>query len=72
MVELFRRPDQQLGRKGVCEAALMDLGECPAEGRSQKDRTTIADIVRIAALYWPLVQVRHPWPTERFAVKHPR
>ena len=40
--------------------------------RSQKDRTTIADIVRIAALYWPLVQVRHPWPSERFAVKHPR
>ena len=40
--------------------------------RSQKDRTTIADIVRIAALHWPPVQVRHPWPTVRFAVKHPR
>ena len=31
MAELFRRPDQQLGRKGVCAAALMDLGECPAK-----------------------------------------
>ena len=41
-------------------------------GRSQKDRTTIAGIARLAALYWPPVKVRHPWPTARFAVSHPR
>ena len=41
-------------------------------GRSQKDRTTIAGVARLAALYWPPVKVRHPWPTERFAVSHPR
>ena len=40
--------------------------------RSQKDRTTIAGVARLAALYWPPVKVRHPWPTERFAVSHPR
>ena len=41
-------------------------------GRSQKDRTTIAGVARLAALYWPPVKVRHPGPTERFAVSHPR
>ena len=40
--------------------------------RSQKDRTTIAWVARLAALYWPPVKVRHPWPSERFAVNHPR
>ena len=37
-------------------------------GRSQKDRTTIAGVARLAALYWPPVKVRHPWPTERFGL----
>ena len=41
-------------------------------GRSQKDRTTIASIARLAAVYWPPVSIRHPWPTTRFAVTHPR
>ena len=41
-------------------------------GRSQKDRTAIASIARLAAVYWPSVRIRHPWPTARFAVKHPR
>ena len=40
--------------------------------RSQKDRTAITSIARLAAVYWPSVRIRHPWPTERFAVKHPR
>ena len=41
-------------------------------GRSQKDRTTIASITRLAAVYWPPVSIRHPWPTARFTVTHPR
>ena len=41
-------------------------------GRSQKDRTAIANIARLAAVYWPPVRIRHPWPTARFAVNHPR
>ena len=40
--------------------------------RSQRDRTTIASVARLAAVYWPPVKIRHPWPTDRFAVKHPR
>ena len=40
--------------------------------RSQKTRTTMADVTRLKALYWPPVRVRHPWPTTRFAVNHPR
>ena len=40
--------------------------------RSQKDRMAIASIGRLAAVYWPPVRIRHPWPTARFAVNHPR
>ena len=40
--------------------------------RSQKDRMAIASIARLAAVYWPPVRIRHPWPTARFAVNHPR
>ena len=40
--------------------------------RSQKDRTAIANIARLAAVYWPSVRIRHPWPTARFSVNHPR
>ena len=40
--------------------------------RSQKTRTTMADVTRLKALYWPPVRVRHPWPATRFAVNHPR
>ena len=29
--------------------------------RSQRTRTTIADVARLTALYWPLARVRHPW-----------
>ena len=40
--------------------------------RSQKTGTTMADVTRLKALYWPPVRVRHPWPATRFAVNHPR
>ena len=40
--------------------------------RSQKTRTTMADVTRLKALHWPPVRVRHPWPATRFAVNHPR
>ena len=40
--------------------------------RSQKTRTTIAHVRRLATVYWPSVRVRHPWPDTRFAVNHPR
>jgi RNA-directed DNA polymerase len=40
--------------------------------RSQKDWTTWERISRLAAGYLPLPRVLHPWPSLRFAVKHPR
>src|SRR5258706_9169220 len=40
--------------------------------RSQKDRTTWERIKKIAADYLPKPKTLHPWPQQRFAVKHPR
>jgi len=40
--------------------------------RSQKDWTTWDRITRLAAAYLPIPRVLHPWPSIRFAVKHPR
>ena len=36
--------------------------------RSQKDRTTWADITALTKTYWPRLEIRHPWPDQRFAV----
>jgi len=40
--------------------------------RSQKDHITWARMTRIAAAWLPLPRVLHPWPSQRFAVNHPR
>ena len=40
--------------------------------RSQRDRTSWADINRLAARYLPKPRITHPWPSQRFRVKHPR
>jgi len=40
--------------------------------RSQKARLTWARMDQIAAAWLPLPRILHPWPTERFAVRHPR
>ena len=40
--------------------------------RSQKDRTTWQDMMRLAKEFLPLPRIRHPWPDTRFLVKHPR
>lgn len=40
--------------------------------RSQKDRTTWARALRLAAHYLPAPRFLHPWPDVRFAVTHPR
>ncbi len=36
--------------------------------RSQKDRFAWASIHRLIARYWPKLEIRHPWPDQRFAV----
>jgi group II intron reverse transcriptase/maturase len=40
--------------------------------RSQKDRMTWERMAKIAAHWLPAPRVLHPWPNQRFAVKHPR
>jgi group II intron reverse transcriptase/maturase len=40
--------------------------------RSQRDRTTWTDIDRLAERYLPKPRITHPWPAQRFRVKHPR
>ena len=49
-----------------------DLWRRSLRRRSQKDPTTWARVARLVAAYLPAVRVLHPWPHERFAVKHPR
>ena len=39
--------------------------------RSQKDRTTWANIARLEETHWPKLEIRHPWPGQRFAVSTP-
>jgi RNA-directed DNA polymerase len=40
--------------------------------RSQKDWSKWDRMVRLAAAYLPPPRILHPWPNQRFAVKHPR
>jgi RNA-directed DNA polymerase len=40
--------------------------------RSQKDWTTLEAVKRLAEQWLPRPRILHPWPTQRFAVKHPR
>src|ERR687898_212495 len=40
--------------------------------RSQKDRTTWARVTTLAADWLPRLRILHPWPSQRFAVTHPR
>jgi RNA-directed DNA polymerase len=40
--------------------------------RSQRDRTTWARVVKLADRWLPAARISHPWPAQRFRVKHPR
>ena len=40
--------------------------------RSQKDKMTWERLSKIAGDWLPKPRILHPWPSERFAVKHPR
>ena len=39
--------------------------------RSQKDRSGRARIAHLMATHWPKLEIRHPWPDQRFAVSAP-
>ena len=40
--------------------------------RSQRDRTTWEKMKKLSEEWLPKPRVLHPWPSQRFAVKHPR
>lgn len=40
--------------------------------RSQKDHTTWVQVTKLADDWLPRPRILHPWPNQRFAVKHPR
>ena len=40
--------------------------------RSQKDRYTWMGLVTLQAAFWPKLEIRHPWPSQRFAVSTTR
>jgi hypothetical protein len=49
-----------------------DLWRRALRRRSQKDGSTWARVSRLADDFLPRSRTLHPWPSERFAVKHPR
>jgi group II intron reverse transcriptase/maturase len=49
-----------------------DLWRRTLRRRSQKDHMTWARMTKIAAAWLPPPRILHPWPSERFAVNHPR
>ena len=40
--------------------------------RSQRARFSWRRLGRMTDILWSRVSIRHPWPNQRFAVKHPR
>jgi RNA-directed DNA polymerase len=57
---------------GTFRYHVVQLWRRTLQRRSQKDRTTWERISQLAADYLPTPRILHPWPTARFAVKHPR
>ena len=49
-----------------------DLWRRSLRRRSQKDHTTWQRVTRLADDWLPRPRILHPWPNQRFAVKHPR
>jgi RNA-directed DNA polymerase len=57
---------------GAFRYHVTDLWRRTLRRRSQKDRLTWERMAKIAAYWLPAPRVLHPWPNQRFAVKHPR
>lgn len=51
---------------------VMSLWRRALQRRSQRGRVTWVRMERLASLWLPAPRILHPWPSERFAVKHPR
>jgi len=57
---------------GVFRHYVVDLWRRSLAQRSQRDRTTWNRMAKLAAEFLPPPRILHPWPSVRFAVKHPR
>jgi RNA-directed DNA polymerase len=57
---------------GTFRHYVVDLWRRSLVQRSQRDRTTWNRMATLAAEFLPLPRILHPWPSVRFAVKHPR
>jgi group II intron reverse transcriptase/maturase len=57
---------------GAFRHYVVDLWRRTLVQRSQRDRTTWSRMAQLAAEFLPLPRILHPWPSVRFAVKHPR
>jgi len=51
---------------------VVDLWRRALRRRSQKDRTKWTTMERLAERWLPKPRISHPWPSQRFRVKHPR
>jgi RNA-directed DNA polymerase len=51
---------------------IIDLWRRSLRRRSQKDCTTWKRITKLANDFLPRARILHPWPEQRFGVKHPR
>jgi group II intron reverse transcriptase/maturase len=51
---------------------VIDLWRRSLRRRSQKDRITWARMTKLADTWLPKPTILHPWPSVRFAVRHPR
>jgi group II intron reverse transcriptase/maturase len=49
-----------------------DLWRRTLRRRSQRNRTTWTRTTRLAGDWLPQAKILHPWPNQRFAVRHPR
>lgn len=57
---------------GAFRFHVVDLWRRSLRRRSQKDHMTWDRMNRIATAWLPPPRILHPWPEDRFAVKHPR
>lgn len=57
---------------GAFRHDVVDLWRRTLRRRSQKDRMTWDRMTKLADAWLPPPRILHPWPDQRFAVKHPR
>ena len=72
LLQLPRSADQRSGALHAFRHHVTDLWRRTLRRRSQKDRITWARMTQLADDWLPKPSILHPWPSDRFAVTHPR